>query len=228
MYKYLINLLFPEICYGCKVELVNNESFICVDCLHNIPLTGFHNSQNNTLLDLLQDFKSIVAVASLFYFHKGSVVQTLIHNLKYKQHQKIGTFLGCWLGEELKHVNQFKSVDVVLPVPIHKRRETQRGYNQVNTFGRALSEQLQANFITNILLKTKHVKSQAFQDKETRQLNMEGVFKLNNPKQLESLHVLLVDDVITTGATIITIVKLLETVPNIKISVAVMAYTEFV
>ena len=163
---------------------------------------------------------------ALFYFPKKGVVRQLIHQLKYKNQQEISNYLGKWLGVELAESRFYKAVDVVVPVPLHKKRLKERGYNQVTGFGEELAMCLQASYNDTTLLRIKNTVTQTVKDRLTRWRNVQTNFEVLDTKSLEGKHILLVDDVITTGATIKACVKELHKIPNIKISLAVMAYTD--
>ena len=142
MLKNLINLLFPKLCFGCNSLLLNNEFIICSKCNHDMPLTQHHFFDNN---DTTKKFYGILPIefgSSMLYFHQNGIVQNLIHNLKYKNQQQIGSFLGKLYSEDLKSVNTIKTISEIIPVPLHKKRIKERGYNQVTTFCEALSNEL--------------------------------------------------------------------------------------
>ncbi len=226
MLKALFNLFFPKLCVGCKTPLLTAETILCVACAHNLPLTQFHAQQPKVLKDVFYGQIVFENATALFYFHKQGISQQLIHQLKYKGNQKIGVYLGEWLASEIKQQPQYQQIDVVISVPIHKKRMQQRGYNQVAKFGKILAEHLNAVYNDTLLLRVKNTKSQAFKDKITRSKDIATVFQAIDFTTLKGKHILLVDDVITTGATIIACAQQLQKTPNIKLSLAVMAYTE--
>src|SRR5690606_2633925 len=151
------------------------------------------------------------------------IVQQLLHNLKYKGHEDIGLFLGQWFGEELRDLNTFNNIDVVVPVPLHKSRQRKRGYNQVHKFAQAIADKLQVDYNTTVLQKTKATETQVFKDRLKRWNDNQTIFSVANTNDLKGKHILLVDDVITTGATIEACANALLKIEGIKISVATMA-----
>lgn len=224
MYKKLINLLFPELCLGCGVELVYEEQFICIVCAHDLPITNFHFNDSQIIKNLFYGSAIIENATALFFYYKKGIIQQLIHCLKYKGYEDIGTYFGKRLGIELMEVEEYKSIDIVIPVPLHQKRLQQRGYNQVTQFGKELADYLNAEFNDNTLLRITNTTSQTIKNRLSRWLNVTTIFHLNNEDKFRGKHVLLVDDVITTGATIRACIDELSKIKGIKISIAVMAY----
>jgi ComF family protein len=163
---------------------------------------------------------------ALLHFSKKGKVQQLMHNLKYRRHEVVGEFLGEWLGEDLKNTDAYKGIDVVVPVPLHKSKQKQRGYNQVDKFGRALAKALDADYNSDTLLKTSATKTQVFKDRLKRSSNIDANFTISEKESLKHKHILLVDDIITTGSTIEACANALSSIEGIKLSVATMAITD--
>ena len=156
-------------------------------------------------------------------FEKKGITQQLIHNLKYKGHEDVGLFLGKWLGAELKTVNEYKSINMVIPVPLHKKKLKKRGYNQVAKFAQEIAKQLEVEYVDDVLIKITNVSSQVTKNRFNRWVNNEELFTIQNKEKINNKHVLLVDDIITTGATMEACIAVLNKVDNVKISVASMA-----
>lgn len=226
MIKNLLNLFFPQICRGCSKHLSDNELRICTTCRHQLPLTNFHDDNENSVHKMLYGRVKLECATALLHFSKKGIVQQLMHNLKYRGHEDIGQFLGEWLGEELKHIPSYSQIDVVVPVPLHKTKLKSRGYNQVDKFGKALAQALNADFNTSVLIKTTHTKTQVFKDRLKRNTNIKSNFEIVNNTLLMHKHVLLVDDIITTGATIEDCSNKLLEIEGIKLSLATMAITD--
>ena len=225
MLKYLINLLFPKLCMGCHSLLLQNEKIICTECNHNLPYTNHHILSGN---DTIKKFYGIIPIefsASMLYFHKKGIVQNLIHNLKYKKHQEIGTILGEWYAKDLESVANIKTVSEIIPVPLHKKRLEERGYNQITTFCEALSNELKIPYNPNLLYRSRYSKTQTKKDKENRKDITNALFDVHFTETDYNKHFLLVDDVMTSGATLEACAKALLKIPNSKVSIVTIAYT---
>lgn len=223
MFQPLINLFFPKVCYACLTLLNDNEDTICVSCRHDLPVTNFHFDNDQSIKKVLYGRANIENGTALFRFEKQGLVQKLIHGLKYKGYEHIGFALGNWLGGELKEVAVYQNIDVVIPVPLHKNKLHKRGYNQVTKFGQQIALALNAVYADNVLVKITNTKSQTKKTRLARWKDSNELFALKNMDTIENKHILLVDDIITTGATIEACALVLNQANNIKISVATMA-----
>lgn len=223
MFKHLINVLFPKVCLGCNVLLLSNEIVICSVCRHEIPLTNHYLNPDNEAVKKFYGKVPVEFCSTLIYFHKKGIVQELIHNLKYRGHQEIGTLLGEWTAEDLKTLAICQSFDIIVPVPLHKIRLRKRGYNQVTTFGKALSESLKIPLDENILSRIVFSKTQVKKNLLGRTTVNENIFDVNFTEKQHYKHFLLIDDVLTTGSTIEACSKALLKIPGAKISVICMA-----
>ena len=226
MLKYLINLMFPKLCLGCNSLLLCNEQTICSACNHNLPHTNHHLLKSN---DATKKFYGIIPIefsAAMLYFHHKGIVQNLIHNLKYKNHQEIGSLLGKWYAKDIETVAKIINFSEIIPVPLHKKRLEERGYNQVTTFCEALSNELQIPYNTTLLLRNRYSKTQTKKDKENRKEISNALFDVSHTEADHNKHFLLVDDVMTTGATLEACAKALLKIPNSKVSIVTIAYTQ--
>ena len=226
MVKNLLNLFFPKVCLGCSAGLGDNENYICTSCRHLLPLTNFHLESNDTVKNVLYGRVKLENATALLHFSKKGIVQQLMHNLKYRGQEDVGLFLGKWLGEELKAIESYKNIDVVIPVPLHRSKLRQRGYNQVTKFGQEIAKALDAEFNTKVLHKTMPTKTQVFKDRLLRTSADSATFSITENQTLKGKHILLVDDIITTGATIETCSNALLNIEGVKLSVAVMAIAD--
>lgn len=226
MIKNLLNLFFPKICLACNNHLSDNELHICTNCRHELPLTNFHNDKENTVHKMLYGRVKLENATALLHFSKKGRVQQLIHNLKYKGHQDVGDLLGAWLGSELKAIPSYNKIDIVIPVPLHKTKLRSRGYNQVDRFARQIATAIQADYQPTTLIKTANTKTQVFKDRLKRSASKESNFKIKHDNNLTNKHVLLVDDIITTGATIENCAESLLKIEGLKLSLATMAITD--
>jgi ComF family protein len=223
MLNPLVNLFFPKVCYACHNLLSDNEDTICMDCRHDLPVTNFHFDNNDSVAKALYGRAKIENGTSLFRFEQKGIVQQLVHNLKYRNHEKIGFVLGNWLGNELKTVEAYQNIDVVIPVPLHKNKLKKRGFNQVAKFGQQIAEALNADYKDDVLVKITNTKSQTNKNRFSRWMNTDELFALKNMETIDNKHILLVDDLITTGATLEACISVLNHAKNIKISIATMA-----
>ena len=219
----IFNLFFPKVCYTCNNQLTDNEIYVCTDCRHNLQVTNFHFNNDNFVSKIFYGRVKIDNATALFRFEKKSLVQQLLHNLKYRGFEDIGGFLGDWLGEELKTLDDYKNIDIVIPVPLHKKKLKKRGYNQVSKFGKHIADSLNAEYLDNVLIKITNTKSQVFKNRFARWNSHDELFTIQNKELITGKHILLVDDIITTGATIEACANILNKTRDIKISVATMA-----
>jgi ComF family protein len=205
---------------------MHQEKILCVTCLHDLPLTNLHGNDSKVISNIFYGTVTLQHSTALFYYPKLGVVRQLIHQLKYKSQEEISPFLGEWLGIELCESGYYNNVDVVVPVPLHKKRKRSRGYNQVEGFGKEIALSLNAIYNDTTLIRVKNTASQTVKDRLTRWKNVQTIFEVSELKNLQGKHILLVDDVITTGATIKACVAELNKIPDVKLSLAVMAYTD--
>lgn len=224
--KNLLNVLFPVFCNGCSNLLLKNENVICTKCLHNLPFTLHHQIKETEINKTFFGILPFEFGASILYFTKKGVVQNLIHNLKYRNRQEIGTYLGDLYAKELIDLESIKSVDFIIPVPLHKKRLHERGYNQVTTFCKSIEKNLTIPLLDDVLMKKQHLKSVTDKSKEGRLKHNENVFSIENEHKIEGKHILIIDDVFTTGATIEACAKEILKIKNTKISLLTMAYSQ--
>lgn len=223
MLNNLINLFFPPVCAGCHSILESNEVVICTICRHTIPLTNQHLNANNEAFRKFYGRIPVEFTSTMLYFHKKGIVQELIHNLKYKGHQEIGTVLGEWYSADLKNVSILKTVDQIIPVPLHKRKLRERGFNQVTNFGLALSRELNIDYNPNLLVRNIYSKTQSKKNLLNRSEGIDTIFDVVYTERDHNKHFLIVDDVITTGATLEACWHVLTKIPGAKISIVCIA-----
>lgn len=221
-----IALLFPQLCHACGESLVTHEDLICTDCLYNLPYTNFHQQPDNIVMRQFWGKVKIDAAYALFYFTKGGKVQQLMHQLKYNNAPMVGNKLGDIAGRQLAQTQHFNSFDAIIPVPLHTKRLRKRGYNQSACFAEGLAVTLNTQVIINNLIRTKATETQTHKSRFERSANMRDVFAVADMETLANKHVLLVDDVVTTGSTLEACAQALLTVPGLKLSIATIAYAE--
>ncbi|MDI1316744.1 ComF family protein [Flavobacterium sp.] len=223
MIQHLLNLFFPKACAGCESFLLKDEKVICTQCRHDIPLTNHHKIYNNEIFQKFYGRIPLEFGSAFFYFHKKGIVQEMMHKLKYKGQEEIGEVIGNWYSEELKHLEQIKKIDCIIPVPLHKKRLRERGYNQVESFGRALSENLKIPYEETVLSRKLYTKTQTKKNLLGRSDVIDSVFDISFSEKHHGKHFLLIDDVMTTGATLEACSHALLKVPDAKISIVCMA-----
>ena len=226
MFKSLLHLFFPPTCAGCKTILIANENVICTSCRHEMPLTQHHLNPENDAYKKFYGRIPVEHVSALVYFHKKGIVQELIHSLKYRGQEAIGTVLGEWYAEELKSSQLLQTVDAIIPVPLHPKKLRERGYNQVTEFGNALAKSLQIPLNTSILFRQVYSKTQSKKNRLGRTEGIDTIFDVSFDEKDHNKHFLLIDDVITTGATLEVCAKALLKIPGTKISIVCMAMAD--
>lgn len=223
MFKSIINLFFPPVCAGCHSFLVTNENVICTLCRHNLPLTNHHLNPENEAFKKFYGRIPVEHSSTFLYFQKKGIVQELIHNLKYKGQENIGTVLGEWYADELKTLEILQSVDEIIPVPLHKRKLRERGYNQVDNFGKTLSKGLNIPFNPDLLVRNIYSKTQSKKNLLNRSEGIDTIFDVVFSEKDHDKHFLLIDDVMTTGSTLEACSHALLKIPGAKISIVCMA-----
>lgn len=221
-----VSLLFPELCYACGDSLIGDEELICTDCIYNLPYTNFHQQPDNIVARQFWGKLPVDNAFALFYFTKGGKVQELMHQFKYKNIPLIGNKLGQIAGRQLIQTEGFKQINAIIPVPLHKSRLRKRGYNQSACFAEGVAEILNVPVITNNLIRKHATETQTHKSRFERAVNMQDVFIVNNPNELDGKHILLVDDVITTGSTLESCGIALLTVHDLRLSIATIACAE--
>lgn len=220
----LFNLFFPDLCLGCGEPLVKGERFLCSICHFHLPRTNFQFDADNAVARVFWGRVKLKAAASFCYFTKGSNIQQLLHKLKYEGNREIGLYLGETYGRELKRSPLYSEIDLIIPVPLHPRKQRRRGYNQSEAIGEGLARTMQAVLVTNALARTTHTSTQTRKTRYKRWENVENVFKVKRPDLVQGMSILLVDDVITTGATLEACASVLLAVPGVQVSVASIAF----
>jgi len=201
LFSDFISLFYPNYCYGCKGALVKGEDTLCTRCLFDLPKTHYHLSATNPIKERLFGRLELDYALAFLKFRKEGIVQHLLHELKYNNHPEVGVKLGKQYGKELKE-NQIDEFDLIVPVPLHESRKKKRGYNQRSKFAQGLSESLGVTWDESISHRTTHTSTQTRKNKTERWHNVKDVFAVHSSEHIRNKRILLVDDVITTGATI--------------------------
>ena len=208
---------------SCNGLLQTGEEVLCTKCRHELPITHHHLTLENDAFKRLAGRVPLEKVMSMLLFEKQGIVQQIIHKLKYRGHEEVGTLLGYWYGEIIK--DECKEVDAIIPVPLHKRRLKERGYNQVSTFCKALSDCLKIPVNNKILSRSLYSKTQTKKAFFLRTDVKKEIFDVSFSDKDSGKHFLLVDDVLTSGTTLELCSKALLKIPNTKISIVTMALT---
>ena len=195
-------LFSPELCAACSEPLRHGENILCTMCEVTLPQTHFHEQTDNPLERHFWGRMQLARAAALYFFKKGSRVQHLLHQLKYNGRKEVGFRIGQWYGYKLREREEFTSIDLVVPVPLHPKKQAKRGYNQSDFFAEGISSVLKAEWNPRMVRRTKATETQTRKSRTDRWLNVNEIFEPLNPKVVEGKHVLLVDDVVTTGATL--------------------------
>ncbi len=220
----MLNLLFPKVCVGCKEQLLKGEEVLCIDCIHSLPIAAFHKTGSKMLKDKFYGRFLVKNATTAIYFQKRGLSQELLHHLKYRGRKEISSFFGKWMGAELAEIPEYREIDIVIPVPLHKQKLKKRGYNQVEGFGKEIASALNVPYRDDVLIKISKTGSQVFKTRILR-FETEEVFSIQNLEIIKNKHVLLVDDIITTGATLEKCALQLLKGENVSISIATIATT---
>ena len=216
----LIHLFYPTLCYGCGKPLVATEEVLCITCGSLLPDTGYHNEPNNETAQRFSGRVPFLQATSLAWFTTDGLLQHLIHGMKYGGRKDIARYLGYELGIRLKDTQWWHTVDVIVPVPLHPQKEASRGYNQSLLIAQGLSACTGTPVNSQALLRTRNTSTQTNKTRSERVTNMENAFSVVSEGMALHLHVLLIDDVLTTGATLEACAHALRAAGIIKISIA--------
>lgn len=224
-FRSLQHLFFPHTCAGCGNDAISPHHPICLHCTSILPLTGFHEHADNPVENIFRGRLPLAAAMSYCWFSKESLVQHLLHELKYKNNKQIGIHFGRRIGEALKQSPRFQTIDAILPIPLHAARERQRGYNQATQIATGIAATMQLPVLVNTITRASNTSSQTKRNRLQRWQNMEDKFHLRQPEALTGKHLLLVDDVITTGATLEACGRALLSAGRVTLSIATLAIT---
>lgn len=221
--KSLVNLFFPRVCAACGNILLEGEDTVCTTCRFLLPKTGYEQHPDNPMAQMFYGQMPFNAVMAEFFFSKTGKVQHLIHGLKYHHCRENGIFLGQEIGKSLLQAADYQGIDFIVPIPLHPKKEKIRGYNQSHVIAEGISQITSVPIAENCLIRSVFTDTQTKKSREDRWQNVKDIFEVKNSEKLKGKHVLLVDDVLTTGATLMSAGRALMQVEGIKISVATAA-----
>lgn len=223
--RSLLHIFYPHLCAGCGNNSLHEDQLLCTRCTNDLPLTGFHYFPDNPVENIFRGRIPVTSATAWLYFTKDSSTQRLIHLLKYKNRQEIGIHFGRKLGKALITCGRFDDIDLLVPLPLFAARERKRGYNQAAVICKGISDSMGLPVNTRIISRSLQGGTQTQRTRIERWQNITGGFVLNDPSSIEGKHVLLVDDVITTGATLEACGQELLKAEKTRLSIVALAYT---
>ena len=223
--KDFFSLIYPQVCPVCGKSLFRHEKVVCMKCYHHMPRARFSNDPHNPAAQVFWGRVPLKVVSVAFLYNKGNALQQLIHAFKYKGHQEIGKFLGEELGKEISGSPGAENINLIIPVPLHPRKQKKRGFNQSEIIAEGVADHLHAGVNRNILKRKNFSSTQTRKSKYERWQNVDNIFELKTPQLIMNKHILLIDDVITTGATLEACAQCLLEVEGVELSVGALAYT---
>lgn len=225
----MAGIIFPPRCPVCGQALAGTELFICTSCRYRAPLTDMWRTADNPMLNRLEGLLPVAHASAFMWYVDNSSWRRLVHDFKYRDKWFYATRLGRWFGSELADSGNYSGIDVVVPVPLHWRKRLRRGYNQSEYLADGIAAALGAKVDRRSVRRRVHTPSQTTNTANERWNNVEGIFEVRHPEALRGKHILLVDDVFTTGATMVScgtaILQALGS-ENVKLSIATIAATK--
>lgn len=216
--------IFPHNCLGCQTDVLDAESLLCAACFKGLPNTHFFTTPHNEVSHLFLGRIPVQQAAAGYFFTKDGLMQKLLVQLKYHNNPAIGIYLGELIGKQMLST-AFAEVDAIIPLPLNEKKEFKRGYNQANLIAQGIAKILNKPVISNAVSRKLFTKTQTHEDRVSRWKNMQNVFEVTNSTAIANKHILLVDDVVTTGATLEVCGSQLLQVEGVKLSIGCVAYT---
>jgi len=222
----IADMFFPNLCVTCGNRLVMQEKYLCIDCWLDLPVTNFHFNPENKVAQLFWGRVKIENATAFFVFNKGSNYQHLIHFIKYKGLKELGFETGRRFGMALSTSPQFNAVDIILPVPLHPKKQKKRGYNQSEWIANGISESLNKPVSNDNLRRNLHTSTQTRKNRYERWENVDNIFEVTLPDEFAGKHILIIDDVVTTGSTLESCALQLLQLEGVKVSIATLAFAD--
>ncbi|MFN5188873.1 MAG: ComF family protein [Chitinophagia bacterium] len=220
-----LHLLYPQICFGCGTDEVEKNMPLCPNCIQDLPFTDFFGINENPVEKIFWGRANVQNAGALFFFTKDSLIQKLITELKYHHNKKVGVLFGKLMGDAIAVEEKFKQIDLIIPIPINASKINSRGFNQSEVIAIGMQQVWHRPILNNVLIKRSWSNSQTKKNRKARLQQLPDLFFLQKPTSIEGKHILLVDDVLTTGATLEAAVASLMTGSPASVSIAVAAYT---
>ncbi len=220
------DVIFPHLCLSCGKDTIPSEEILCLNCTYNLPISKQHLYKENRFTDRFWGRIEIKSAGAYIYYKKKGSTQKLLSKLKYQGYWQIGHELGIRYGRILKNAALFSGIDYIIPIPLHPSKLKKRGFNQSEVFAKGLSIEMDTPINTNWLIRTKETPTQTTKTRMERFNNVADAFHILSPKSLQGKHILLVDDVLTTGATLEAAGRMILAIPNTKLSMACIAMAD--
>ncbi len=220
-----LHLFYPHICTGCGSDLLDEHNMLCLHCISNLPHTNFEQQTKNPIEKIFWGRIALIAAHSEFYFSKESLIQQLIHQLKYKGNIAIGFYLGELMGKNLLNSGRFDNIDALIPLPLYPDKERKRGYNQAAIICDGMSAVMNVPVIKNNVVRQRYTDTQTKKHRIERWQNVAGSFVVKDERKLSGKNLLLVDDVVTTGATLEACGSVIAAINSVKLSIATLAHS---
>ena len=217
------HLFYPHLCIGCGSDLLPHHALLCLGCINELPHTLFETYPNNPIERMFVGRLKLVAATSGFYFSKGELMQSLIHDLKYNGNKEAGIYLSEMMGENLLKSGRFNNIDYVIPLPLFAEKEYKRGFNQAEVICQGLSNSMNIPVLVKNVVRMRFTETQTKKHRTERWDNVNESFKVLDAAILKNKHILLVDDVVTTGATLDACAQVINNIEGVKISIATLA-----
>jgi ComF family protein len=220
-----LHLFFPHVCSGCGSDVIDTNHQLCLRCLSQLPKTDFFAKAGNPVEEKFYGRLPLYQAGAAFFFTKNSLIENIVYELKYKGNKDLGKYLGKLAGRYLQESKRFTDVDVIIPMPLNVRRFKKRGYNQSSVLAEGISMISKVAVDTTSVIRKINTETQTHSGRIARLENMQNVFAVADPKAIQNKHILLVDDVITTGASLEACGAEILKIPGVTLSIATLAYT---
>ena len=224
MLHAVMHLFYPHVCKGCGSDILEDENLLCLHCINTLPHTNFAHHANNPVEKIFWGRLPLTSAMSEFYFAKGTVIQHLVHEFKYKGNKDVGMYLGAMMGSSFMTNDRISNIDALVPLPSYADKEHKRGFNQSAILCNGISEVMNIPVITGNVIRKRFTQTQTKKHRAERWENVRGSFEISNSSQLNGKHILLVDDVVTTGATLEACGREILNISDVRLSVATLAY----